>query len=116
MRGLPVLAIAVAMLGATGGVVAAPPPYGSINLGGVNLTYYCKATFGQAYISRLLGHTAGDWRCVVSRGGYGRRPQSISVQDACRLQYGRAGLIAYALNWSDPLSWRCFQPRGRYPR
>ncbi|MGN6100259.1 MAG: hypothetical protein ACTHOR_03850 [Devosia sp.] len=111
MRTPFVLALSViALAGISGGAHAAPPP-GSINLGGVNLKYWCQVTFGQNYVARLLGNTAGDWRCVISRPRGGAGAKSISVQDACRVQYGRSGLIAYALNWGDPLSWRCFQPR-----
>lgn len=112
----------IAVLCAPAGAFAAPPPPHAINLGGVNLTYWCRTTFGQTYAAKLLGPTAGDWRCVIQRtggrgGGYGGYAKSISVQDACRLQYGKSGLIAYALNWGDPLSWRCFEPRsgGRRP-
>jgi hypothetical protein len=37
--------------------------------------------------------------------------KSISVTDACKLQYGRTDLRAKALNPNDALSWRCFAPR-----
>ena len=99
------------LLGMSPAADAAAPPYGSLNLGGVNLTYYCQVRHGQNYKSALLGTTAGDWRCVPVVHHYGTPILSISVQDACGLQYGKTGLIAYALNWNDPLSWRCFEPR-----
>lgn len=76
------------------------------NLGGVNLNYYCSKTFGAGFKSVLVGKTAGDWTCQQSQND--RRP--ISVEAACRLQYGRSDLKAKALNWNDPLSWRCFAP------
>lgn len=95
---------------------AAAPPR-TRPLGGVNLTTYCQRTFGANYISKLLGPTAGDWRCVSSRSGHGYYgSKSISVQDACREQYGRNDLIAYA-TWSNPLSWACYPPgNGGHPR
>jgi hypothetical protein len=77
------------------------------DLGGVNLNYYCSKTFGSGFKSVLVGKTAGDWTCQQSQND--RRP--ISVQAACNLQYGRSGLKAKALNWNDPLSWRCFAPQ-----
>ena len=81
--------------------------YGSINLGGVNLNSYCQKTFGSGFKSVLVGNTAGDWGCEDSKG----KRLSISVEGACKLQYGKPGLKAKALNWNDPLSWRCFEPR-----
>jgi hypothetical protein len=81
--------------------------YGGVDLGGVNLNYYCSTTFGSGFKSVLVGKTAGDWTCQQSQND--RRP--ISVEAACKLQYGKPGLKAKALNWNDPLSWRCFEPR-----
>src|SRR6476660_6186187 len=54
--------------------------------------------------SVLVGKTAGDWTCQQSKNN--RRP--ISVEKACKMQYGKSGLKAKALAWGDPLSWRCF--------
>lgn len=59
----------------------------------------------------LVGKTAGDWTC--ERNKTDRR--AISVNAACKLQYGTQYVTAKALNWNDPLSWRCFRsgnPRG----
>jgi hypothetical protein len=81
--------------------------YGDKNLGGVNLNYYCQKTFGSEFKSVLIGKTAGDWTC--ERNKTDRR--SISVTNACKLQYGKQNLRSKALNWNDPLSWRCFEPR-----
>ena len=75
-----------------------------VNVGGVNLNSYCKATFGQAFKSRLIGSTAGDWTCEQSAGN--RRP--ISVEAACKMQYQGESIFARAMNWNDPGSWRCF--------
>lgn len=88
---------------------AGGPGYGYINLGGVNLNYYCSTTFGSGFKSILIGNTAGDWRCHQPKTK--TIPKSISVENACKLQYGRPGLKAKALDWNDPLSWRCFGPR-----
>ena len=85
------------------------PGYGYVDLGGVNLTYYCSKTFGSGFKSVLIGTTAGDWRC--QQGKSKETPKQISVENACKLQYGKPGLKAKALNWNDPLSWRCFAPR-----
>jgi hypothetical protein len=119
MRALLAFALAATSLAASSaGAGAAPPPH-TRPLGGVNLTAYCQLTFGANYISKLLGPTAGDWRCVIARGGRGYGGggyggKSISVKDACREQYGRNDLIAYAV-WSDPYSWKCYPPnRGGY--
>jgi hypothetical protein len=105
MAKFDVLAFGLAALVISGGPgIAASPSYGQ-GLGGVNLNYYCKTTFGAEFKSVLVGKTAGDWTC--QRNNNDRRP--ISVNAACDLQYGKTGLRAKALNWNDPLSWRCFQ-------
>ena len=82
----------------------AAPGYGGRNLGGVNLNYYCSKTFGAGFKSVLVGKTAGDWTCELNRN----ERRSISVDNACKLQYGRQDVKSRALNWNDPLSWRCF--------
>ena len=74
--------------------------YGGRNLGGVNLNYYCQRTFGSGFKSVLVGKTAGDWTCQQSQN----ERRSISVENACKLQYGKPNLKAKALNWNDPLS------------
>src|SRR5688572_22896877 len=51
-----------------------------VNLGGVNLNYYCAKTFGNAFKSILIGKTAGDWRCQKYKSK--EEPKSISVQHA----------------------------------
>ena len=95
---------------------ASAAPYGQrlVELGGVNLNTYCRAVFGQGFKSVLIGSTAGDWTCERSAGN--RRP--ISVQQACNMQYSGRGIVAKALDWNDPGSWRCFKagysrPTGR---
>lgn len=84
-----------------------------VSLGGVNLNDYCARTFGAAFKSVLLGKTAGDWRCQKYKSK--EEPKSISVADACKLQYGRAAVTARALDWNNPLSWRCFAPKPKTP-
>ncbi len=81
--------------------------YGGKNLGGVNLNYYCQKTFGSGFKFVLVGKTAGNWTCQQSQN----ERRSISVENACKLQYGKPNLKAKALNWNDPLSWRCFELR-----
>ena len=114
MRALIVFAAATAVLASTSfSADAAGPPRGR-PLGGVNLNYYCAYTFGANFKSVLIGPTAGDWRCQLTRP-HGTPGKSISVQAACGLQYGRQDLIAYATSWSNPLSWLCY-PSGRNPK
>jgi len=110
--------LAATAAGASFGAQASAIPRGWVALGGVNLDAYCSAVFGHNYKSALLGHTAGDWRCVPIVRHYGTPQRQISVQDACRMQYGRGDLLADA-NWSQPLSWQCYGPRnpgGSRPR
>jgi hypothetical protein len=85
-------------------------PPGWRALGGVNLTAYCARTYGDSFKSALLGPTAGDWRCVPIYHHAGGQKLSISVQDACRMEYGRPNALADAV-WSQPLSWTCYAPR-----
>ena len=83
---------------------ATPGGHAPQDLGGVNLNYYCAHTFGREFKSALIGRTAGDWVCQQSVRIY----RQISVTDACRLQYGRNDVTSRALDWSNPLSWRCY--------
>ena len=85
-------------------------PPGAVDLGGVNLNAYCSATYGPNYKSFLVGKTAGDWLGKLTHGGGAGK--QISVANACTQQYGKSGLIADALNWNDPLSWRCAKVLG----
>ena len=80
---------------------------GLINLGGVNLNSYCQKRYGSGFKSVLVGKTAGDWTCQKSQNE--RRP--ISVENACKMQYGNRALKAKAVNWNNPLSWYCFGSR-----
>ena len=103
------IAILVAGLGLATtltGADAAPPK--GRPLGGVNLTYYCQVHYGGNYKAAVLGSTAYDWRCVPKVHHAGTANYGISVTNACLLQYGLRGLIAYAINDNDPTSWRCF--------
>ena len=79
-------------------------------IGGVNLNYYCQKTYGGEFKSVLVGNTAGDWTC--QRNQNDRR--EISVENACRLQYNRNDLKAWATDWNNPLSWVCMKPRSHY--
>ncbi len=74
-------------------------------LGGVNLTAWCAKQHGTGFKAKLIGKTAGDWTCERSAGD--RRP--VSVESACKLLYGNKAYKAKALNWNDPLSWKCFE-------
>jgi len=74
-------------------------------LGGVNLSAWCAKQHGTGFKAKLIGKTAGDWTCERSAGD--RRP--VSVKNACKLQYGNKAYKAKALNWNDPLSWKCFE-------
>jgi hypothetical protein len=79
-------------------------------IGGVNLNYYCKKTYGDQFKSVLVGNTAGDWTC--QRNNNDRR--EISVERACALQYNIYGLKARATDWNNPLSWVCMKLRSHY--
>ena len=77
--------------------------YKDVTLGGVNLTSWCKKTFGNAFKANLIEYHAGGWTCEQSAGN--RRP--ILVSKACKLQYGSKAYRAVALNQNDPYSWKC---------
>ena len=74
-------------------------------LGGVNLTLYCANKHGDAKAVNV-NNTSGGWRCRA-----GHRLSSISVQTACRQQYGRNDLLAEVRSSDD--SWVCVVPRPR---
>ena len=90
--------------------VAAEPSY-IVNLGGVNLDAYCKATFGGTFKAVANGPGAGDWSC--QRNNNDRRP--ISVQAACEEQYAARPIKAVAVSPGTATSWRCFKPGPTLP-
>ena len=71
-------------------------------LGGVNLDHYCKTIHGgNSGVMRV-----GDaWRC---KKRHSRNGMAISVEHACRLQYGRNDLKARVR--SSDNAWICFVP------
>ena len=75
-------------------------------LGGVNLTQYCVKEFGYGKAVNV-DNTSRGWRCKL---GYGPGFR-ISVQTACRQQYGRNDLLAEVRSSDD--SWVCVNPRAR---
>jgi len=68
---------------------------------GVNMDAYCKRQYGQAFASKVIGATVGDWVCQTS--DHDRRP--ISVKQACIWQQNteRHGFT----DRNNPLSWYC---------
>ena len=90
--------------------IAAGPSY-TINLGGVDLNAYCKATFGGTFKAVANGPGAGDWSCQQNNND--RRP--ISVQAACEMQYTARPVKAVAVDPSSATSWRCFKPGPTLP-
>lgn len=71
-------------------------------LGGVNLDHHCKTIHGQ-YSGVMRVGDAFRCRKRDSRNGF-----AISVEHACRLQYGRNDLKARVR--SSDNSWICFVP------
>jgi hypothetical protein len=117
MRVAMIAAIAAGLVLSSSLAAEAAPPKGR-PLGGVNLTYYCQVHYGSNYKAAVLGAgTAYDWRCVPKVHHVGTPDYPISVANACLLQYGLPGLIAYPLNPGDPTSWRCFSGGpGNHPK
>lgn len=71
-------------------------------LGGVNLDHYCKTIHGDNSGVMRVGDA---FRCKLRRS---RNGLAISVEHACRLQYGRNDLKARVR--SSDNSWICFVP------
>lgn len=71
-------------------------------LGGVNLDHYCKTVHGSNSGVMRVGDA---WRCKLRRL---RNGVAISVEHACRLQYGRNDLKAVVR--SSDNSWVCIVP------
>jgi len=68
---------------------------------GVNLSAYCRGTYGNGFVAKLIGATSGDWVCQGNGDPHNTRP--ISVTDACKQQYSNV-LKAQAV---PPSSWVC---------
>lgn len=71
-------------------------------LGGVNLDHYCKTIHGSNSGVMRVGDA---WRCKKRNL---RNGVAISVEHACRLQYGRGDLKARVRNSDN--AWICFVP------
>ncbi len=76
-------------------------------LGGVNLNHYCKTIHGSNSGVMRVG---AAWRCKLRRL---RNGVAISVEHACRLQYGRNDLKARVRDSDN--SWICFVPYDTPP-
>ncbi|HXA61949.1 MAG TPA: hypothetical protein VNW94_22605 [Streptosporangiaceae bacterium] len=95
-RALAVLALTMA---AAGGTVAVTGP--AFAGGGVDLqSYGCDLQAPGTWVV-LRSYNAYGWRCF--NGIY---DQFISVNDACRAEYGN-GSSSYYLDYWNPYSWRC---------
>ncbi len=96
-------------LGCTMLLLAANPAnaanHQDVALGGVDLNYWCGSQYGSGFTAKLIGSTAGDWTCEAHAGN--RRP--ISVDRACKQQYGNKAYKAQATDWNNPHSWQCFE-------
>lgn len=87
------------------GAAAQPPgprPGAGAVLGGVDLLRHCRELYGGAASVRLMDRTVNGWRCVN-----GSALLSISVEDACRRQYGEPRAIARYRNFNDANTWEC---------
>ena len=105
MKWLGCLVALVALVGINQGASAATlAQQGYVNLGGVNLTAWCQATYGSEFKAKTHGTGAGDWSC--QRNDNDRR--EISVTDACKQQSGKPNAKAEALG--DAGSWLCWVP------
>lgn len=71
-------------------------------LGGVNLDQFCKTIHGSNSGAMMVGDA---WRCKMRRL---RNGVAISVEDACRWQYGRND--AKAVYRTSDKSWVCVAP------
>ncbi len=91
-----------AVVGISNGANAATlAQQGYTNLGGLDLTGWCQATYGADFKAWARGTGAGDWSCQ----GTGNDRREISVADACKQQY-RPDAKAEALG--GVTSWQCW--------
>ncbi|MGK7901768.1 MAG: hypothetical protein AB4352_10205 [Hormoscilla sp.] len=74
-------------------------------LGGVNLNKYCQNRFNNPRARAVLvQNNAWGWRCQL-----GQDKVSISMDNACKIQYNNQRAYSRATNPSDPYSWKCFE-------
>ena len=78
--------------------------YERVELGGLNLTHWCRQNFGKGFKAKLTKKHATGWVCELH--DHDRRP--IRFDKVCKSQYGRKAVGAQPLNWSDPYSWKCY--------
>ena len=74
-------------------------------LGGIDIARHCREIYGAGASPRLVENTASGWSCAV-----GSRLESISIEDACRRQYGNPSAGARSRDFNDANSWECVAP------
>lgn len=103
-----VLALTIALVGVA---AVTPPASAARDLGGLNLSAWCKASTPSrsSYVTTVSPHNAYSWRCVWK--GYAHNGYITSGMDlnrACRWTYGGKA-YAKTNKPSSPTSWRCYR-------
>ncbi len=102
-----VLALATSLVLAAGSMALAAPAHAASDIGGLNITGYCKANFGTQWSAITVN--ASDpygWRCVKPGSSIAISGKA-AMNDVCYSNYG-AGAYA-VLTYSSSYGWRCYR-------
>jgi hypothetical protein len=109
MKCIVAVAVAVALISFTPSVASADPPQ---PLGGLHLLEYCQAHGWETVIfprGQLAPHAAVDnWRCAT-----GDRSLPISMEQACKWEYGLEAVQARFTDLNDAFTWVCYSVGSR---
>ena len=92
---------------AAGTIASAAPAYAASDIGGLNITAFCKANFGSAWSATTNNPSSPySWYCVkpgssIAIGG------TPGMNDVCYSNYG-AGAYA-VLTYYSAYGWRCYR-------
>ena len=107
------------LCGVTLGFLSSLSPVQARQLGGLRLKEFCQHKLdlnSRAVLQATPIWTradASDWWCEDGNTLIRMKEDSIagdiSMDAACRWEYGRDNVFAQPDSWSDPYSWKCYE-------
>jgi hypothetical protein len=94
-------ALGLAVLALTGALLLAPARADAMSLPGMDLTAYCRNTYGASAYATLTSDNAFGWTCRMGSQNYG-----MNLSAACQQQLTHGYEAAY-LDYANPYSWYC---------
>jgi hypothetical protein len=101
------LMAAASIIFAAGTMAFAAPAHAASDIGGLDITGFCKANLGSAWSATTVNTSDPyGWRCVKPGSSIAISGQA-GMNDVCYSNYG-AGAYA-VLTYSSSYGWRCYR-------